>query len=148
MAKPKPSTLQLRLNSIYTPILLTLTVLSIYLITGSLITNRPSPPVFLTAALGLVVAAYRPNLLTALISIGVVLFIDIFLAIDYVHGECWYDVLVGGKSWHKERLGELAWYTQCVQPAQAWWIMAIVGLLWLSIAVVSATSAASSFKSQ
>ncbi|WWC85999.1 uncharacterized protein L201_000870 [Kwoniella dendrophila CBS 6074] len=116
-----------RLNPIYTPIILSLVVLSIYLITGSLIANRSSPPVYLTVLFGLLLTSYQLNLVNAVISIGLILFINIFLAIDHIHGECYYDVMVGRPSWAKERLGELAFYRQCVQAAQAWWIMAIVG---------------------
>ncbi|WRT63899.1 uncharacterized protein IL334_000825 [Kwoniella shivajii] len=122
--------------SSFTPILLSLTILSIYLLSGSLYTNRSSPPISFTISSGLILASYKPGLITALISITSIIIGNTFLAIDYIHGECWYEVLVGGQSWHKDRLGELAWYKQCVQPSQAWWLIIIVGLIWSLIAIV------------
>jgi len=35
--------------------------------------------------------------------------------------------MIGGKSWHKERLGSLGWYRQCVEPSEAFWITAFIG---------------------
>ncbi|WVW82017.1 hypothetical protein I302_104022 [Kwoniella bestiolae CBS 10118] len=135
MPRPTSTTIPNRFSP-FTPILISLTTLSIYLITSALTLNRLSPPVFLTISLGLLLASYHPSLGTALIAISSAIFANLLLAIDYIHGECWYGVMVGGESWHKERLGELGWYRLCVQPAQAWWIMVLVGLIWLVIAFI------------
>ncbi|WVQ62476.1 uncharacterized protein L199_000616 [Kwoniella botswanensis] len=123
-------------NSIFTTILISLSTLSIYLITYPLHATpyRIAPPIFLIVSLGLNVAAYNLTLPTALISIGSVVFANLLLAIDYIHGECGYDVMIGGESWHKARLGEIGWYRGCVQPTKAWWIMVIIGSIWLVIA--------------
>ncbi|KAK6905422.1 hypothetical protein I203_106251 [Kwoniella mangroviensis CBS 8507] len=123
-------------NSNFTTILISLSTLSIYLITYPLHATpyRIAPPIFLIVSLGLIVAAYNLTLLTALISIGSVVFVNLLLAIDYIHGECGYDVMIGGESGHKARLGQIGWYRGCVQPTQAWWIMVIIGSIWLVIA--------------
>ncbi|WVQ93719.1 hypothetical protein IAU59_000796 [Kwoniella sp. CBS 9459] len=123
-------------SSTLTPILVALTTLTLYLISGSLVNARASPPFFFTVGLGLIFAAYVPTPLVALAAVGAIFSAELFLALDHIHGECWYDVMVGGFSWHKERLGELAWHRQCVQSSQAWWIMAVLGLLWLAILII------------
>ncbi|WVF66088.1 hypothetical protein IAT40_000827 [Kwoniella sp. CBS 6097] len=120
----------------FTPILVALTTLTLYLISGSLVSARASPPFFFTVGLGLICAAYVQTPLVALAAVGAIFFAELFLALDHIHGECWYGVMVGGSSWHKERLGELAWHRQCVQSSQAWWIMAVLGLLWLAILII------------
>ena len=47
---------------------------------------------------------------------------------DVQHGNCGddYKVLIGGRTYHKDRLGDYGWYRQCVQSAQAWWIMVVL----------------------
>jgi hypothetical protein len=47
---------------------------------------------------------------------------------DLQHGNCGddYKVLIGGRTYHKDRLGDYGWYRQCVQSAQAWWIMVVL----------------------
>ncbi|OCF45147.1 hypothetical protein I317_00949 [Kwoniella heveanensis CBS 569] len=124
------------INSAFTPILVALTTLTLYLISGSLVNARASPPFFFTVGLGLIFAAYVMTPLVALAAVGAIFFAELFLALDHIHGECWYGVMVGGSSWHKERLGELAWHRQCVQSSQAWWIMAVLGLLWMAILII------------
>ncbi|OCF36211.1 hypothetical protein I316_02084 [Kwoniella heveanensis BCC8398] len=130
------------INSAFTPILVALTTLTLYLISGSLVNARASPPFFFTVGLGLIFAAYVMTPLVALAAVGAIFFAELFLALDHIHGECWYGVMVGGSSWHKERLGELAWHRQCVQSSQAWWIMAVLGLDEKAYAVVTVLVAA------
>ncbi|WVR03662.1 hypothetical protein IAU60_000657 [Kwoniella sp. DSM 27419] len=122
-------------NPTVTPILLALTTLTIYLVSGALVNTRASPPFFFTVALGLILAAYVPTPLVAVASIAAIIAANVFFALDQIHGECGYEVMLGGKSWHKERLGELAWHRQCVEPSQAWWIMSVLGLLWTVVLV-------------
>ena len=125
------------------PILVTLPTLSAYLISGSLTVDRIAPPIFFTCSLCLLVAAFRPTLPIALFSMALIITADVVLAIDHIvsvfiprfrmpelisqHGECWYPVLIGQNSYHKERMGELAWYRVCVQSSLAFWVMALTG---------------------
>jgi len=114
----------------FTTIVAALAVLSAYLVSGSLVVPRISPPIFFTASLVMITTAFCPTALTAIASIGTALLALLTLSLDHIHGNCWYGVLTGGSSWHKDRLGEFRWYRQCVQPSQAWWVMLTLGLLW------------------
>jgi hypothetical protein len=127
--------------------LLVLALFSAYLTTGTLVTERISPSIFFTLSICLAAATFHPTLLVAAASVAASIIAQCFQSIDHIvsllppshilsrpwgktnskqHGECGYDVLWGGRSWHKARLGDLAFYRQCSQPATAFWLMLVI----------------------
>ncbi|CAD6571953.1 MAG: hypothetical protein CYPHOPRED_004670 [Cyphobasidiales sp. Tagirdzhanova-0007] len=112
------------------PVLSGLAFFCAYLASPPIVGPRLSPPVFFTIALYLAVAALRATFFTTVLAIALAIYGPIFLALDHIHGECGYPVMVGRSTWHRHRLGELDYYQQCVQSAQAFWLMVILALLW------------------
>jgi len=67
-----------------TAVLFALAVMAAYLITGSFLTDRISPPLFFTAALVLIASALNPTALAAIVSVAFGLTATIVHALDHI----------------------------------------------------------------
>lgn len=87
---------------------------------------RISPPTFFTISLLVAAAALRPTFHTAIVAIAISIFAAVFLALDKIHGDCYYHVLWGKPDWGLFGRSDLEYYQQCVQGAQALWLMLVI----------------------
>jgi len=67
-----------------TPVLFALSLLAAYLITGALVTDRSSPPVFFTIDIVLLGLSLVPSTLAAVAAVTLVVAVEVFFAVDYI----------------------------------------------------------------
>lgn len=77
------------------PLLVALAFLACYCVAPAIEWGRASPPFFFTAALALAAAALRPTVGVSVAAAAGAITATLFLALDHIHGDCYYSVLSG-----------------------------------------------------